>query len=1250
MASRSRGLLVVTTFATTVAADGGDDFANNLFSDLAPLLALFGERVTMQFMSQSLGWADNIILAMAPLGIITIITSAIRVGGPSFLKALIGRARENLAVAEQELMSSTSKEVCELWNGHEVVRCMGSSPVTEFICILPRPQGEHGKDVSDLAIRQSQHAGSNHSPKITVMDLGDVLGKQLIQIDKIHTKDDLCGLEDGSNLTESSSPDIIITRNQHLDAPNISLNSHSQTNRVELRIVAILGTILQLGVLTFSACSVYHPVFSIGFQRDGNPVAAYAFPCHAAGTLILVVGMLLCAHVVESSTSEETFRPGSSLTAQLVWLQQAKTVNDQMFDSFAIFAKSERTIVTTSRRRGNQKTIQKKSDQPYSRLSDPSVSRQPEATQETAVDVAQPPRIDGHSDDSGTPSPKGELKPVLELEASLGTIIGLCGFIVQFVGLRGLHWSASIAQLGAVLLMAGLKAWVRRGLAESPSCQHVLPGFELDWFATTFADINHAPWRPNSNGRKAERWTLEPLGATKTKLNDESQTVCVSLARIAKVFIGISRGGYPTRRLESSLTEAENNTDPGQILSVRNHRIVGSKESFRVSGEQTIFEVEDLPEPRFGPDDDEESEDSDSENEEHDVGDSTAAQRKETHNQDLLAVEFNGSLISLFAQDIFSSFLMAAARTPERSPFTEPAEIQHNDTSSSQAWQSFTLRSDQLMKLARTIQSTGLGGLDDIYLSMIPSLSAENKLPQVTRVIDLTRQHAEPHEKLQRWDEASDAYLWLFRVAKTFPKDSEFVAQAVAILVEFLRQVNSALELCETLEDELRKTLEPLKKKIESELCSSDEIQMIFDRLLNLYTTQQRPWEAKVVSQATEHVFPGTFNFTQMHRKVLKMHEYAYFYDAEDIKKDKTDLNTKDVLGWIPLNYAVQRQMEIEKLFSTTKSGLAVTSQDLLGHTPLHYACGTKHEDQSAQSNIQTLLQWGAEINAQGRDGVAPIHCAAKNGNLQAMRFLVESGANIDIQDASGKTPLLWSVISKDQDTVKYLWENSNTKLRDGEGRTALHLAVVFADDETVAWLLENGADARAVDRSTRTPLHQIGQSGRVGLEVMSLLCQKYDADVDAKDGFHQTALHLAALRGHKAVVEWLVQEAGADMNAKDRFDRTALHLAALKGHKAVVEWLVQEAGADVNAKDRFDRTALHVAALKGNKAVVEWLVQEAGADITAKTDDGQTPSDLAALQGHEAVVKLLTKEAAVTVEARESVCDETVLSHPVVE
>ena len=70
---------------------GGDEFSNNLFSDLAPLLTLFGEQVTKQFLSMSMGWADDILLAMGPLGIMTVIVSTIRVGRVRILKAFVGR-------------------------------------------------------------------------------------------------------------------------------------------------------------------------------------------------------------------------------------------------------------------------------------------------------------------------------------------------------------------------------------------------------------------------------------------------------------------------------------------------------------------------------------------------------------------------------------------------------------------------------------------------------------------------------------------------------------------------------------------------------------------------------------------------------------------------------------------------------------------------------------------------------------------------------------------------------------------------------------------------------------------------------------------------------------------------------------------------------------------------------------------------------------------------------------------------------
>lgn len=90
----------------------------------------------MQFISQAVSFADCLALAMVPLGIITIMVSAIRVGGPTWLKAVVGRAKENRAVPELELMSSTSEEVCELYNGKHIVRCLGLGSIGQYTCLF----------------------------------------------------------------------------------------------------------------------------------------------------------------------------------------------------------------------------------------------------------------------------------------------------------------------------------------------------------------------------------------------------------------------------------------------------------------------------------------------------------------------------------------------------------------------------------------------------------------------------------------------------------------------------------------------------------------------------------------------------------------------------------------------------------------------------------------------------------------------------------------------------------------------------------------------------------------------------------------------------------------------------------------------------------------------------------------------------------------------------------------------------------
>lgn len=84
-------------------------------------------------MSETLTWPDHFIFAMVPLGILTAVIGAIRVSGPRWTRAIIGRARETRAFAEFELMSSTSHEVCELYNGRYIVRAMGKPQLQQFI-------------------------------------------------------------------------------------------------------------------------------------------------------------------------------------------------------------------------------------------------------------------------------------------------------------------------------------------------------------------------------------------------------------------------------------------------------------------------------------------------------------------------------------------------------------------------------------------------------------------------------------------------------------------------------------------------------------------------------------------------------------------------------------------------------------------------------------------------------------------------------------------------------------------------------------------------------------------------------------------------------------------------------------------------------------------------------------------------------------------------------------------------------------
>ncbi|KAG7054800.1 ankyrin repeat domain-containing protein 28 [Colletotrichum scovillei] len=117
------------------AKDDFSDFYNDLVIDLGPFLSLFGESMTKQYLSESTTWCDYLIFAMGPIGILTTVISVIRCCGYSWLKAFVGRSQEGTAIVEAELCTSTSRDVCELYNHGGIARVLGRPKVLELVYI-----------------------------------------------------------------------------------------------------------------------------------------------------------------------------------------------------------------------------------------------------------------------------------------------------------------------------------------------------------------------------------------------------------------------------------------------------------------------------------------------------------------------------------------------------------------------------------------------------------------------------------------------------------------------------------------------------------------------------------------------------------------------------------------------------------------------------------------------------------------------------------------------------------------------------------------------------------------------------------------------------------------------------------------------------------------------------------------------------------------------------------------------------------
>ncbi|GLD92114.1 hypothetical protein PINS_up000647 [Pythium insidiosum] len=200
--------------------------------------------------------------------------------------------------------------------------------------------------------------------------------------------------------------------------------------------------------------------------------------------------------------------------------------------------------------------------------------------------------------------------------------------------------------------------------------------------------------------------------------------------------------------------------------------------------------------------------------------------------------------------------------------------------------------------------------------------------------------------------------------------------------------------------------------------------------------------------------------------------------------------------------------------------GAALAQQrDAQGHTVTHWIA------QRGSAEFLTYVHsLGAPMNLPSLDTVKlhPIHWACSTGNLAALKAFVRLGVDINTAD-------------------------------DTKHRTPLLIAAQNGFPLLVMYLVKHGADVTLVDIDQDSAIHWAAYKGAT--EIVSVF-QYLGLSSDAPDRYGQTPLHLAAMRGELATVQYLVEELDSDLEVRDAQGRTPIQLATLKGYGRVAQYL----------------------------------------------------------------------------------------------
>eukprot|EP01061_Rhynchopus_euleeides_P005264 TRINITY_DN1451_c0_g1_i1.p1 TRINITY_DN1451_c0_g1~~TRINITY_DN1451_c0_g1_i1.p1 ORF type:complete len:823 (+),score=360.46 TRINITY_DN1451_c0_g1_i1:122-2590(+) len=237
-------------------------------------------------------------------------------------------------------------------------------------------------------------------------------------------------------------------------------------------------------------------------------------------------------------------------------------------------------------------------------------------------------------------------------------------------------------------------------------------------------------------------------------------------------------------------------------------------------------------------------------------------------------------------------------------------------------------------------------------------------------------------------------------------------------------------------------------------------------------------------------------------------------------------VDSLDRWGNTPYSGAVQRGHDGVATFLKEKGAKARKLQSTDdGATLLCAAAGAGN-----LAKLKDLIEGGISPSVTDYDDRGAIHLASEEGHLDIVKYLVDKGVEVNLQDRWGTTPLTGAENS-DQSEIAHFLRTRGGK-RTGEmalkrkssfslqgTQNELIKAAASGDVNEIERLIQNGADPNQGDYDHRYPLHLAAEEGH--MEAVMLLVECH-ALLDVKDRWGTTPLRGAIRNTHNDIADYL--------------------------------------------------------------------------------------------------------------------------------